>query len=112
MLALADHLESAGFLVLEAASVAQAIALIQAEPVIDLVFSDVRLPDDEEGGLQLARWVASNRPGIAVILTSGDLSRAKGLEELCRNQGFSTFAKPYIHADVSDKIEALLRKNT
>lgn len=111
-LALADHLESSGFLVVEAASAVQAVALIEADPVIDLVFTDMRFPDDNEGGLKLARWVANHRPNIPVMLTSGDLSRVKGLRDLCPGQSFSMFPKPYTHADVSAEIKARLAKKT
>ncbi|MGH6829477.1 MAG: response regulator [Rhizomicrobium sp.] len=107
-LALADHLEGCGFVVLEAASVATAITLIEAHPLIELVFTDVRFPDDDEGGLALARWVAQHRPGIPLMLASGDLSRGNGVEDLCRVQGFTTLPKPYIHAEVSARIRALL----
>jgi CheY-like chemotaxis protein len=108
-LALADHLEFSGFLVLEAASAGQAIAMVEAEPLIDLIFTDVRFPGDEEGGIKLARWVANHRPNIPVMLTSGDLSRAKGLEDLCHVR-LSIIPKPYVHADVSAEMKELLEK--
>ena len=103
-LATAHHLEGCNFHVLEASSVREAIAALERSAV-DLVFTDLRLPGARDG-IELARWVARNRPGVPVILTSGE--RVTGLQELCRAEGFVSFAKPYDHAEVSARILELI----
>ncbi|HEX4105451.1 MAG TPA: response regulator [Rhizomicrobium sp.] len=106
-LALVHHLEDCDFRVLEAASVREAITALEQSDV-DLVFTDLRLLGDR-GGIDLARWVARNRPGVPVMLTSGEMG-VDGLAELCRSEGFVSFGKPYAHAEVSAQIRKLIEK--
>ena len=106
-LALAEHLEACGFAVLEAASAREAVEILEHRSQVDLVFTDLRLPGENDG-IALARWIAMSRPGIPVMLTSGELGRVKGLAELCRTEGFASFGKPYAHAEVSARIRELI----
>ena len=71
-LALSDYLQECGFKVYEAGTAAEAIEILDSkEVIIDLVFSDVRMPGGMDG-FGLASWVRAYRPGIPVILTSAD----------------------------------------
>ena len=74
--AVAEYLRDCGFHVLEAASGAEAVAVLSADVVVDMVFSDVQMPG-ELNGYALAQWVRTNRPGIHVLLTSGYPGQAK-----------------------------------
>ncbi len=47
-----------------------AIAILKARADVDLVFSDVVMAGGMSG-LDLAAWIADNRPGVPVLLTSG-----------------------------------------
>jgi len=107
-LALVRHLEECNFQVLEAASVRDAIAILES-PGADLVFTDLRLSGDRDG-VELARWVAKNRPGVPVMLTSGESSRLNAVQDLCRAEGFVSFGKPYAHAEVSARIRELIEE--
>ena len=90
---LSDFLQECGFKVLEAAHAAEAIEIVQQPVVqIDLVFSDVRMPGETDG-FGLSRWIKENRPGLPVILASGDIGKANATHELCANEPFLT--KPY-----------------
>ena len=90
---LSDHLQGCGFRVLEAASADEAIGIIQrAEFSIDLVLTDIRMPGLMDG-FGLARWLHTNKPGLPVILTSGDSKKAHAVKELCEERPF--FEKPY-----------------
>lgn len=106
-LALIDHLEECGFIVMEAASAQAAKEILTGRRDVDLVFTDLRLPAEDDGA-ELAHWIVDNRPGIAVVLTSGELGQMKGLAELYRAQGITSFGKPYIHAEVSTRIRELI----
>jgi DNA-binding NtrC family response regulator len=110
-LALSEHLQDLGFQVLEAASAAEAMAMMERHRGIDLVFSDVRMPGEMDG-IALAQWILEHWPGMPVMLTSGELSCVKAVEELSGAENFSTFAKPYRYADLGAKMaEAIERKN-
>ncbi|HUZ66989.1 MAG TPA: ATP-binding protein [Beijerinckiaceae bacterium] len=63
-------LEDLGYQVLQAETGARALAILEEEDDIDLVFTDVILPDGM-GGLDLARRIARRRPTLPVLLTSG-----------------------------------------
>jgi DNA-binding NtrC family response regulator len=109
-LALSEHLQDLGFQVLEAANAAEATALLDRHRGIDLVFSDVRMPGEMDG-IALAQWILEHRPGMPVMLTSGELSRVKTIEELNGAENFSTLAKPYRYAEIGEKMaEAIERK--
>jgi DNA-binding NtrC family response regulator len=66
----AEYLRECGYQVFEAAGVAEAKALLDADTPVDLVFTDVN-PASEENGFVLASWVRQHHPGIQVLLTSG-----------------------------------------
>jgi len=92
-LVIADYLRECGFKVYEAGTALEAIAVLESDKAsIDLVFSDVRLPGDMNG-FALAQWTRKNRPGLPVVLTSGDSKKSEAAKELCENEPF--FAKPY-----------------
>src|ERR1700757_2630153 len=67
--AAAQYLRGAGFEVLEAVSVEQALELLRASPV-RAVFADVKLPG-AQNGLDLMHIVQSDSPKTKVLLTSG-----------------------------------------
>ena len=64
---------------LEAGNADEALEIIQHGAVtIDLVFSDVVMPGSMDG-FGLAKWIRANRPGLPIILTSGDAAKADGM---------------------------------
>jgi DNA-binding NtrC family response regulator len=104
-LVISDYLQECGFQVYGAATVPEAIDILQsAGSRIDLVFSDIRLPGEMDG-IHLARWVNENRAGLPVIVTSGDAARSEAARELCHSENMSFFAKPYEVARVVPEIE-------
>ena len=105
-LALSDYLQECGFKVYEAGTAAEAIEILDSkEVIIDLVFSDVRMPGEMDG-FGLASWVRAYRPGIPVILTSADGKKSDAAKELCENEPF--FAKPYDVKRVVARIRTLI----
>jgi DNA-binding NtrC family response regulator len=105
-LAVADHLRSCGFKVVEAGNGAEAQELILAGLHVDLVFSDVTMPGPMDGAA-LARWLHAQMPDLPVILTSGVPSSLTAAKAACAN--IRTLAhKPYDYGDIVSEIRAIL----
>jgi DNA-binding NtrC family response regulator len=69
---LADSfLQVEGNKTLSAGTVQQALALIEGDETIDLLFVDLKIQDDVEGGLKLAKKAVEVRPNLKVLYTSG-----------------------------------------
>ena len=103
---LAEYLRECGFRVLEASNVAEAKAVLDADTPVDLVFTDVHLPGNENG-FALATWVRQHYSGTKVLLTSGLANGAEKAGDLC-DEG-PLMAKAYSHATVLRRIQSLLR---
>ncbi len=58
-----------GYRVLEAADADAALRVLEGEPAVDVLFTDVRLPG--KSGEQLAHEAWQRRPDLKVIFTSG-----------------------------------------
>lgn len=98
-LAAVDMIESAGFSVINAADATAAMRLLEDHPGIGVVFTDVDMPRGVSG-LELAKIVKNQWPGIHVIITSGKVEAGQGaLPEDC-----VFFAKPYHEARVVDEV--------
>jgi DNA-binding response OmpR family regulator len=92
----ADYLRDHGFEVLEAGDGTRALEILQREPSIDAVFTDVSLPGEPDG-FGIARWVRKHRPAVPVLLTSGEVSEAHA-RRMAGDEPF--FAKPCDYAEV------------
>ncbi|HYS45748.1 MAG TPA: response regulator, partial [Rhizomicrobium sp.] len=99
-----DYLSESGFRALAVSSGDEAARLLASGAVIDLVFSDVQMPGTLDG-YGLARWVMDHRPGLPVLLASGDLGKANAVQELC---GAEILPKPYDFQFVVAKMHAAL----
>ncbi|MDG4551687.1 MAG: PAS domain S-box protein [Candidatus Contendobacter sp.] len=69
------YLRDLGYPVLEAADTQEAIAILETEPDIQMVFSDIVMPGDLNG-YDLAHWMAVHRPAAKCLLTTGRCERA------------------------------------
>jgi nitrogen-specific signal transduction histidine kinase/CheY-like chemotaxis protein len=98
-------LQAAGCRVLLAADGPEALAILDTEPGIDLLFSDVVMPNGVSG-IELARTARRLRPGLKVLLTSGFITAA--LERHAADGAFTVLAKPYRHADLMRELTAVL----
>ncbi|HUY68459.1 MAG TPA: ATP-binding protein, partial [Alphaproteobacteria bacterium] len=91
----ARQLSNLGYRVLEAASAADALLMLNGEKV-DLLFTDVVMPGDI-GGVELARQAAHCWPALKIVLTSGyPEARANGSSsrhEIAHS--FRYLGKPY-----------------
>jgi CheY-like chemotaxis protein len=106
---MAEFLRQSGYRVSEAASAAEAIDALNSKFAVDLVVTDIRMPGETDG-FGLAEWVRNNRPGVEVILSSGDprsKERAEGLPELG-----PFLPKPYTGRALLDLVKQALAKRT
>ena len=99
--AAAQYLRGAGFEVLEAVSVEQALELLQTGPV-QAVFADVKLPGTQSG-LDLMRIVQADFPKVKVLLTSGVVK----VDEVT-TEGITLLRKPYFLFEVERHLRALI----
>jgi len=100
-----DYLSECGFNPVAVESGDAAVKLLESGQTIDLVFSDVRMPGTLDG-FGLARWVMEHRPGLPVLLASGDLGKTNAMRELV---GAEILPKPYDFDMVVRKMHAALK---
>jgi two-component system, response regulator PdtaR len=101
----ADHLEGAGFEVVEAANAAQALQVMKTRPDVRVLFTDVEMPGPLDG-MELARKVHEQWPNVQLLITSGNNRPAKA--DIADHGHF--LAKPYRTQDVINEINALARE--
>jgi CheY-like chemotaxis protein len=86
-------LQDGGHNTLSAATAEQALALIQDEHRIDLLFTDLGLGGDTQAGLALATEARQRRPDLQVFYTTGQ-GVTDGLKALFVDP-YGFLAKPY-----------------
>ena len=101
-------LETLGYRTLSAATAREAIALFDQKDSIDLLFTDIELPDgpDAMDGLELARRAVELRHGLRVIYTTGG-GRTDGMAALFVD-GAVFLAKPYTRDLLIDTVKKVL----
>jgi CheY-like chemotaxis protein len=104
-LALADHLRDCGWRVLEAGNSIEAQAILNAGEDVEVLFTDIQMPGGMDG-IELAKWVHQNYPGVHLVLTSGVADVAVAATGLCEQA--STFRKPYEHHAVARRLKTLV----
>ncbi|WP_115517562.1 response regulator [Undibacter mobilis] len=92
----ADKLRDDGFVVQEASTGEKAIAWLETEPGIDILFTDISLPGEVDGR-ELAVRARAMRPDLPIVYASGCYS-AFGLEGMVTRSLF--VPKPYQPADI------------
>lgn len=101
-----DLLTSLGYQVIVASSGAEALELLARFDDIDVLFTDVVMPDDMDGG-EVAERARQLRPGIKVLFTSGYFEGAlvrKG--SIAANTHF--LVKPYRKRDLAQMMDQVL----
>ena len=105
-MALSDYLQDCEFTVYDAADAASAVALLEAGDFpVDAVLTDVRMPGAMDG-FGLARWIRENRPGLPVLITTGDKAKAETAMKLRDGTGF--IPKPHDFELVAARIRAAI----
>jgi two-component system, response regulator PdtaR len=98
---LAEELQDAGYLVVEASDGTEAVEILRVRRDVKIVISDVRMPGPIDG-VELCRRVRSGYPGIKVVLSSGEPNAA----DSTAHDGF--FLKPYRVARIITHIRSLM----
>ena len=88
----ADHIRAHGFRVYEAANADEAMDILAAKPVIDLVFTDVTLPGGMNG-FDLGRRIRQMRPELPIVFGSGHARLAMAAAQF--GPEAQVFSKPY-----------------
>jgi signal transduction histidine kinase/ActR/RegA family two-component response regulator len=91
--------------VLDAPSAAVALALLDSDPDIKLVLTDVVMPD--MNGRQLADEVARRRPEVKVLFTTG-YTRNAIVHNGILDPGVNLIAKPFTIEALAEKLHGLL----
>jgi len=69
-LVVSEALAAAGFMVLNAESGPEALRMLEANPGIDLLFTDIRMPGGMDG-FELAHRAKQMRPELRIVYTTG-----------------------------------------
>ncbi|MBV9862344.1 MAG: PAS domain-containing protein [Alphaproteobacteria bacterium] len=100
-----ELLRELGYNVLEAADAPAALQLIERQPGIDLLFTDIGLPG--MNGRQLAEEARRRRPELKVLFTSGYANPAL-VHGGRLDPGVQIIVKPFTYAGLSAKLRAVL----
>lgn len=102
-LGLADVLEEAGYEVAEAANASEAILVLEADPSIRLVLTDVDMPGDMDG-IALAQYVRKRWPPVQIVVVSGKI----GLDLSKLPFGSRFIGKPYQQDQMLSLVHSLV----
>lgn len=97
------ELADAGFDVVEAANVTDAITILERADKVDAVFTDVEMPGGLDG-LEFSSIVHDRWPQILILVTSGRTPLTKNHLP----DGAEFVPKPYISSNISRKLLAAL----
>jgi CheY-like chemotaxis protein len=97
---LAEMLEDQGCKTYQAADAAQAIAIMEGNSEITVVFTDIQMPGTMDG-IALARYVRKRWPPTIIVVSSGKAQPAAGVLE----DDIPFLTKPYEERRLSRVIE-------
>jgi len=103
--AVIEVLSHLGYRVLTTTTGAEALAILQQENAIEVLFSDVVLPGGLNG-IELARTARRLKPELKVVLSSGYVGE-EARHDLMRGE-FSFLPKPYRPAELATKLTEVL----
>jgi len=101
-----EVLSELGYRALNGANGMAALEVLDREPDIDLLFTDVVMPGGVNGR-QLADEAVKRRPGLKVLVTTG-YTRNAIIHQGRLDPGVNLIGKPYGFADLSARVRAIL----
>ena len=93
-----------------AVSVVQALALLDDPGEIDLLFTDIRLPEGDLGGFEVAEQARRKNPNLKVLYTTGDTS-TDGMKVMFVAGG-EMLPKPYTAPELAAAIARYFRTSS
>ncbi|MBY5362649.1 response regulator [Rhizobium leguminosarum] len=105
----AESLHELGYTVLQAASGIEALLLLEENPAVDLIFTDIVMP--QMSGRQLADVVQEKWPTIRILYTTG-YTRNAIVHNGVLDHGVSLLSKPFSLQQLAHKIRELLNVPT
>jgi response regulator RpfG family c-di-GMP phosphodiesterase len=101
-----QFLRDCGYHVVEAATIDEAIALLEKTNIpLDVVLSKIDIPGSMNG-FGFAQWARSVRPELKILLAATPERTVRNAAELC--EVGPTLKRPYDHKLVLDRIKRLL----
>lgn len=88
-----SYLREQGHQTVSAATAQEALAVLDVTERIDLLFTDIGLRDDLQGGLDLAKAASERRPDLKVLYTTGQ-AVTDGMKAMFVD-GSALLEKPY-----------------
>jgi|SRR5688572_1939052 DNA-binding NtrC family response regulator len=101
-----EILKEAGHQTLSAANVAEALALVRAYELINVLFADIRLEENGPTGLELAQKAVAILPKLKVLYTTGG-DVTDGMKALFV-KGSAFLPKPYTPSQLITAVGGLL----
>jgi signal transduction histidine kinase len=105
-----EALGELGYRVLHAADAQVALGILDGEPAIDLLFTDVVMPGGMNGR-QLADEAAKRRPRLKVLFTTG-YTRNAIIHHGRLDPGVNLIGKPYTFEELGSRVRSLLDQKT
>jgi CheY-like chemotaxis protein len=99
-------LRELGYTVLEAPDGPSALKLLRLHPHIDLIFTDVVLPNGMTGA-QIQREAQHSHPHVHVLFTTG-YARNAIIHQGRLDKGVDLITKPFAFADLAAKVRDIL----
>lgn len=106
LFSISDELKDAGFAVLEAVDAQHALAMLEENPDVKAIFTDINMPGSMDG-LALSRYVRDRWPPIKIVVTSG---KHRPLDRELPEEGLF-LSKPYTTVGVIEAITAVLNRS-
>jgi len=100
-----DALRELGYTVVQAADAAQALSVLTLQPRVDLLFTDVVMPDLD--GRRLADKAREERPGLKVLYTTGYTKNAI-VHNGILDADVAFLAKPFTVDQLAHKVRQVL----
>jgi CheY-like chemotaxis protein len=100
------HLTSLGYRVLQADRGSAALEVLRSREVIDLLFTDIVMPDGLSG-FQLAEAARRLRPGLRVLFTTG-YAGGRRPEGEAAQLAERMIRKPYRRAELAEQVLAVM----
>ncbi len=100
-----DALRELGYTVVQASDARQALAVIEVQPKIDLVFTDVVMPD--MNGRQLVEEIGKRWPGLRILYTTG-YTRNAIVHNGMLDAGVSLLPKPFTIEQLALKVRQVM----